>query len=216
MLHFNLDSAPIDITRLILCESIAPFLAIISSRAYFGKRVSIVPIFKLSVPTAIALTIIGQTTSHNDPPSTFGWLAAAVVCVGFTASQTSARVLSTQRNADWVIPRLASMNALVLIATTALLPSDHLLMVTGAFLPLAVSAAFVVAIGIFATQKLFIAGLKGTPEWTSGPLIATSVPIAIVSDHVFFGREVSDITLALAGAYIISTLAVSWGSRRDD
>src|SRR6266702_7622783 len=188
----------ISLSQLIVCNCLAPFIAIFVSQdvqrtALSGgyKLLSIAPILFL-----IGISYLERTDGNRS--DAFAWLILLLVFLSVVISQSCARYVARNRAPSWSQPRLTMLNAifLALVLSVALHHSRSVLQHS-----MKISLCLFVGVMILLIQRLYVYGLKKADPFISAMTLCTIVPLSLGIEFIFEHRRVGLAEIALATGY---------------
>ena len=192
----------ISISQLIVCNSVAPFLAVYLSGDIQRSQLTIS--YRLVSAASILLLLGIAYMERRSSENYHGHVGLLLCCVlvAAVASQACARYVARNRTSSWSQPRLTVLNALFLCLLIGIVSHPNV-----DVLPHSMSVALVALTGalVFAVQRFYVFGLKRAEPFISAMILCTIVPLSLCIEVMFERRVVSLLEMALAAAYVVAT-----------
>jgi drug/metabolite transporter (DMT)-like permease len=191
----------ISLSQLIVCNSLAPFIAVYLSRDVLRARVNGAHRLLSVLPVLFLIGISYLERNATSRSGVFLWLILLLVFASIIVSQSCARYVARNRSPTWSQPRLTLLNAALLSVVlelrlshsgTALRPSIR------------ISTCLGVGIMILAIQRLYVFGLRKADPFISAMTLCTIVPLSLGIEFVVEHRQVHLAEAAFAAGYILS------------
>ena len=193
----------ISLSQLIVCNSLAPFLAVYVSSDAQRSALS-VSYRLLSIAPVFFLLGISWLERRARQRSQVAYADLILLCVYLSVviSQSCARYVARYRSPSWSQPRLTVLNALFLAVVLGVVHSQSKATIQ---LPFAVVFCVFAGVAVLLIQRLYIFGLKKADPFISAMALCTIVPLSLVTDMLFEHRTVSLTEIILAAGYVIAT-----------
>ena len=201
----------ISISQLIVCNSLAPVLAVYLSRDVRRSRIGTALRLLSMAPIVLLLGISYLERQSQASSNPHAALLLCCVVLSSISSQACARYVARNKPPSWSQPRLTILNSICLgivmglFSRTAVnLPprftSIGLIVLTGAL--------------IFTIQRFYVSGLKKADPFISAMTLCTIVPLSLGTEVVFENRIVDPIEIVLAVGYVLSTVvSIRWATQ---
>jgi drug/metabolite transporter (DMT)-like permease len=193
----------ISLSQLIVCNCLAPFLAVYVSRDVqrsalnsIHRLLSIAPVFFLLGMSWLERQARQQRSfAHAD-------LILLCVFLSVIISQSCARYVARHRSPSWSQPRLTILNALFLSVVLSVVHSQSKATIQ---FPFAVVFCVFAGVSVLLIQRLYIFGLTKADPFISAMALCTIVPLSLVTDMLFEHRTIGPLEICLAAGYVIAT-----------
>lgn len=198
-LFFNFPQF-LSVSQLIVAQSVTPLLAVVLTGDYFSTEVRREPLLRL-LPMALLLTLAAIKSRGG-----FGEMVSfAGVCGAFLLVQSSMRRLSRLQRPQWVLPRFAFLNFILISGLVLFLAPPSAMPPAELFYFGAAAGAALLLI-----QGGYLVGIARTPPLLSALVISASVPLAVLLEWVF-GRQAPHpveafLALGYVGAVMVQAL----------
>jgi hypothetical protein len=194
----------ISLSQLIVCNSLAPFLAVYVSSDAQRSALS-VSYRLLSIAPVFFLLGISWLERRARQRSQVAYADLILLCVYLSVviSQSCARYVARYRSPSWSQPRLTVLNALFL---AVVLGVAHLQSRAGMHLPIAIGFCVFAGVVVLLIQRFYIFGLKNADPFISAMMLCTIVPLSLAIDIFFEHRIIGLPEVILGTGYVFATI----------
>jgi len=194
----------ISISQLIVCNSLAPVLALYLSGDVQRSRIG-TALRLLSVAPIVLLLGISylerQSHASSYPHAT---LLLCCVLMSSISSQACARYVARNKSPSWSQPRVTILNSILLGIVIGLFSRTAVNLA-----PRFTSIGLIVLTGalIYAVQRFYVSGLNKADPFISAMTLCTIVPLSLGTEVIFEHRIVDPVEIVLAAGYVLATVA---------
>jgi drug/metabolite transporter (DMT)-like permease len=192
----------ISISQLIVCNSLAPFLAVYLSRDVRRSRIQIAGRLLSAAPIILLLGISYRERQRHASSDPYASLLLCCVLFSSIISQACARYVARNKSPSWSQPRLTILNAIFLGVVIGLFSRTAINLA-----PRFTGIGLIVLAGatVYTIQRFYVFGLKKMDPFISAMTLCTIVPLSLGTEVIFENRIVDPIEIVLAVGYVLAT-----------